>query len=56
VGEVVQLKEKRQERDRERRKLDPRRQALVRQIAQHHPEWGPEELQKLHQGLDDWGE
>jgi|SRR6516165_5962318 len=39
--------------ERERRKLDPRRQDLVRRIVAGHPEtkWEPKELQKLH---DDW--
>jgi hypothetical protein len=43
---------------REQRKLDPRRQELVRQIVANHPEtkWGPEELQKLHDDLEAWGE
>ena len=37
--------------ERERRKLDPRRQDLVRRIVAGHPEtkWGPDELQKLHE-------
>jgi hypothetical protein len=42
--------------EREQRKVDPRRQALVRQIAAGHPEWGPKELQELHNELDEWGE
>jgi len=43
---------------REQRKLDPRRQDLVRRIVAGHPEtkWGPKELQELHDELDDWGE
>ena len=41
---------------RERRKPDPRRQDLVRRIMADHPEWGPEELQRLHDDLDEWGE
>ena len=45
-------------RAREQRKLDPRRQDLVRRIVEGHPEtkWGPEELQKLHDELEAWGE
>jgi hypothetical protein len=44
--------------ERERRKLDPRRQELVRQIVANHPEtkWGPKELQELHNELEEWGE
>jgi hypothetical protein len=44
--------------ERELRKLDPRRQELVRQVVVAHPEtkWGPKELQKLHDELEAWGE
>ena len=45
-------------RAREQRKLDPRRQDLVRRIVEGHPEtkWGPKELQELHDELEAWGE
>jgi hypothetical protein len=44
--------------EREQRKLDPRRQDLVRRIVAAHPEtkWGPKELQELHDELEAWGE
>ena len=44
--------------ERELRKADPHRQDLVRRIVAGHPEtkWGPEELQKLHDDLEAWGE
>ena len=44
--------------EREQRKLDPRRQELVRQIVANHPEtkWGPKELQELHDELEAWRE
>jgi hypothetical protein len=41
---------------REQRKLDPRRQDLVRRIVADHPEWDEEALQRLHDDLDAWGE
>jgi hypothetical protein len=44
------------EREREERKLDPKRQDLVRRISRDHPEWGPKEIEELHRELDDWGE
>jgi len=50
VKHAAELKE------RELRKLDPKRQDLVRRIMADHPEWGPEELQRLHDDLDEWGE
>jgi len=44
--------------ERELRKLDPRRQELVRQIVAKRPQvkWGPKEPQELHDELDEWGE
>ena len=44
--------------EREQRKLDPKRQDLVRRIVANHPEtkWGPKELQELHDELEAWGE
>jgi hypothetical protein len=44
--------------EREQRKLDPKRQDLVRRIVAGHPEtkWGPKELQELHDELEAWGE
>jgi hypothetical protein len=44
--------------EREQRKLDPRRQELVRQIVAAYPKtkWDSEALQRLHDELDDWGE
>ncbi len=44
--------------EREQRKLDPRRQDLVRRIVAGHTEtkWGPKELQELHDELEAWGE
>jgi len=44
--------------EREQRKLDPRRQDLVRRIVEGHPEtkWGPKELQELHDEPEAWGE
>jgi transposase len=56
MGQVVDLRQVKEQREREQRKVDPKRQAWVREIAQHHPEWGPKELEKLHQELDAWGE
>jgi hypothetical protein len=29
--------------------------ALVKRIADQHPEWGPKELEELHQELEAWG-
>jgi hypothetical protein len=43
-------------RERERRKASPKRLALVKQIADQHPEWGSEEIQRLHDDLEAWGE
>jgi hypothetical protein len=42
----------------EQRKLDPRRQDLVRRIVEGNPkaQWGPKELQQLHDDLEAWGE
>jgi hypothetical protein len=56
VGDVVQFKKS--DREREQRKLDPKRQDLVRRIVAGHPEtkWGAKELQKLHDELEAWGE
>jgi hypothetical protein len=56
MGQVVDLKQFKKEREREERKLDPRRQDLVRRISRDHPEWGPKEIEELHWDLDDWGE
>jgi hypothetical protein len=44
--------------ERELRKLDPRRQELVRQIVESCPQtkWDSEALQRLHDDLDAWGE
>jgi hypothetical protein len=44
--------------ERELRKLDPRRQDLVRRIVANHPEtkWDSEALQRLHDDLEAWGE
>jgi hypothetical protein len=44
--------------EREQRKLDPRRQALVRQVVEAHPKtkWDSEALQRLHDELEAWGE
>jgi hypothetical protein len=54
--QVVDLKRFKKDRERGQRKLDPKRQALVQQIAQHHLEWGLKEIEDLHRELDDWGE
>jgi hypothetical protein len=54
--QIVDFKQAKEQRERERRKLDPKRQALVKQIADQYPEWGPKELEELHQHLDSWGE
>jgi hypothetical protein len=56
MGHVVDLKSMREERAKQRRKLDPNRLALVHDIAKDHPEWGPEDLEKVHAELDSWGE
>jgi hypothetical protein len=53
---IVQLDEARKRRERELRKLDPKRQALVKHMASQHPEWGPEGLEEGHQELESWGE
>ena len=44
--------------EREQRKLDPRRQDLVRRIVEGHPEtkWDSEALRRLHDDLEAWGE
>jgi hypothetical protein len=44
--------------EREQRKLDPKRQELVRRIVAGNPKstWGPKELQQLHDELEAWGE
>jgi hypothetical protein len=46
------------EKEREQRKLDPKRQDLVRRIVAGHPEtkWDEEALQRLHDELEAWGE
>ena len=56
MGQVIPFKKA--DREREQRKLDPKRQALVRQIVANHPEtkWGPKELKELHDDLEAWGE
>jgi hypothetical protein len=56
VGQIIPFKKS--DREREQRKLDPKRQALVRRIVEGHPEtkWGPKELQELHDELEAWGE
>ena len=56
VFAVVDFKQAKEQREREQRKVDPKRQKLVGEIAQYHPEWRPKELEKLHQKLDAWGE
>ena len=55
-AQIVDLQQYRDARERERRKLDPKRQALVKQIADQYPEWGPKEIEHLHQELEAWGE
>jgi hypothetical protein len=61
----LDLKEQRKAREREQRKLDPQRLALVEQIKRNHPRWGPEELARLrdalalellHERPESWGE
>ena len=52
----MDFKQAKEQREREQRKVDPKRQKLVREIAQYHPEWRPKELEKLHQKLGAWGE
>jgi hypothetical protein len=56
MGQLIPFKKA--DREREQRKLDPKRQALVRQIVANHPEtkWGPKELKELHDDLEAWGE
>jgi hypothetical protein len=56
--EIVDFKQRKEAREREQRKLDPKRQDLVRRIVANHPEtkWGAKELQKLHDELEAWGE
>jgi hypothetical protein len=56
VGQIIPFKKS--DREREQRKLDPRRQDLVRRIVAAYPKtkWGPEELQRLHDELEAWGE
>jgi hypothetical protein len=56
MGHVVDLKSMKAERDKQSRKLDPKRLALVKEISAHHPEWGPKEIESLHDHLDSWGE
>jgi hypothetical protein len=56
TAQIVDLKQVRQHRQWKQRKLDPRRQDLVRRIVADHPEWGPAEIEDLHRELDDWGE
>jgi hypothetical protein len=55
-AQIVDLQQYRDARERERRKLDPKRQQLVRQFLRDHPEWGPKEIEHLHQELEAWGE
>jgi hypothetical protein len=56
--EIVDFKQRKEAREREQRKADPRRQDLVRRIAASRPEtkWGPKQLQELHEELEAWGE
>jgi hypothetical protein len=55
-AQIVNFKEAKQRLDYERSKRDPKRLALVEQIARHHPQWGPEEIESLHRELWYWGE
>ncbi len=55
-AQILDFKQATEQRERERRKADPKRQALVKQIADQYPEWGPKEIESLHQHLDAWGE
>jgi hypothetical protein len=52
--QIVDFKQAKEQRERERRKQDPKQQAL-KQIADQHPEWGPKELEELHQELEAGG-
>jgi hypothetical protein len=54
--QIVDFKAVKEQRERERRKVSPERQALVKRIADQHPEWGRKELERLHQELEAWGE
>ena len=54
--QIVDFKQAKEQQELERRKLDPKRQALVKRIADQYPEWGPKEIEELHQDLDLWGE
>jgi hypothetical protein len=56
MGQVLQLDEARKRREKELRKLSPSRQAWVKEISAHHPEWGPKEIESLHDELEAWGE
>ena len=48
MGQVLQLDEARKRREKELRKLSPSGQAWVNEISAHHPEWGPKEIESLH--------
>jgi hypothetical protein len=55
-AQILDFKEAKERRERELRKLDPKRQAWIKQIASQYPEWGPKEIESLHEELDAWGE
>ena len=46
--QIVDFKQAKEQRERERRKLDPKRQALVKQIADQHPEWARRSWRSCH--------
>jgi hypothetical protein len=55
-AKILDFKVAKERRERERRKVSPERLAWVKQIADQHPEWGSEEIQRLHDDLEAWGE
>jgi hypothetical protein len=48
-AQILNFKEEKRRRERERRKVSPQRLALVKQM------WGPEEIERLHEELEAWG-
>jgi hypothetical protein len=54
--EIVDFKQRKEARERERRKADPKRQRYIERYKQANPKVTPEDLELLYRELDDWGE
>jgi hypothetical protein len=53
--EIMDFKQRREARERERRKLEPGRLRHIEQYKQNNPNWTPEDLEQVHRELDAWG-